>query len=159
VAQRAGLRASDADRERVAERLRHAAGEGRLLAHELEERLATALRAQTYGELDAVVSDLPGSRVAKRPRSASLARAHPIAAAIVVVAAAIVVLAAVAFVVTGLLAASGVWLVVAWFVVVHRHRQRQYRYRGGPPHGPPGRGGRGSMAGPPHADPNTGSWL
>ena len=33
------MRASDADRERVAERLRSAAGEGRLLTDELEERL------------------------------------------------------------------------------------------------------------------------
>ena len=147
MAQQAGIRASDADRERVAERLRHAAAEGRLLAHELEDRLATALRAQTYGELDSVVCDLPGSRVAKRSRSSSLARAHPIAAAIVVAAAAIVVVAAVAIVVAGVLAAWGVWLVVAWFVLVHRHRRRAGRHRGG--------GGR--MAGP-HADPHTGSW-
>ena len=56
------MRASDDDRERVAERLRLATGEGRLLAHELEERLAKALRARTYGELDDVVWDLPGTR-------------------------------------------------------------------------------------------------
>lgn len=66
MAQRSGLRASDADRERIAERLRHAAGEGRLLADELEQRLATALRARTYGELDAVVADLPGERLSRR---------------------------------------------------------------------------------------------
>jgi len=34
------LRASDADREQVAERLREAMSEGRLAAEELEERLA-----------------------------------------------------------------------------------------------------------------------
>jgi len=55
------LRASDADREAVTERLRTAAGEGRLDAEELEERLHTALRARTYGELDLVLADLPGS--------------------------------------------------------------------------------------------------
>jgi hypothetical protein len=66
MAQRSRLRASDEDRERIAERLRHAAAEGRLLSEELEQRLATALRARTYGELDAVVSDLPGDRPARR---------------------------------------------------------------------------------------------
>ena len=60
------LRASDADREAVAERLRNAAAEGRLLAHELEERVARALRARTYGELDAVVVDLPLARRTSR---------------------------------------------------------------------------------------------
>ena len=59
VARRYSLRASDSDREDVAERLRAATAEGRLLAGELEERLEVALHARTYGELDAVVVDLP----------------------------------------------------------------------------------------------------
>jgi hypothetical protein len=53
------LRAADADRERVAERLRTAAGDGRLSPDELEERLEVALGARTYAELDALVRDLP----------------------------------------------------------------------------------------------------
>jgi hypothetical protein len=53
------LRAADADRERVAERLRTAAGEGRLSADELEQRVEAALGARTYAELDALVADLP----------------------------------------------------------------------------------------------------
>jgi hypothetical protein len=53
------LRAADVDRERIADRLRVAAGEGRLDAAELEERLERALSAQTYAELDALVGDLP----------------------------------------------------------------------------------------------------
>jgi hypothetical protein len=57
-------RASDADREAVTERLRKAAADGRLEPDELEERLHTALRARTYGELDRVVADLPASGVA-----------------------------------------------------------------------------------------------
>jgi hypothetical protein len=63
------LRASDADREAVTERLRRAAAEGRLEPDELEDRLHTALRARTYGELDRVVADLPSTRVAldRRP--------------------------------------------------------------------------------------------
>ena len=61
MARHDSLRAADADREAVTERLRQAAGEGRLDAEELEERLHTALRARTYGELDLVLADLPGS--------------------------------------------------------------------------------------------------
>lgn len=53
------LRAADADRERVAERLREAAAEGRLTPDELEERLEVALSARTYSELNALVTDLP----------------------------------------------------------------------------------------------------
>lgn len=53
------MRASDVDREQVVERLRHAATEGRLRTEELEERLAAAFAARTYGELDPLVTDLP----------------------------------------------------------------------------------------------------
>lgn len=53
------LRASDADREQVAERLRHATAEGRLTADELDERLDALYTSRTYGELDALVADLP----------------------------------------------------------------------------------------------------
>ena len=73
MARRATLRASDADREHVAERLRHAAGEGRIVAEELEERLEAVFSARTYGELDAVVADLPGTPVRRRERSRALA--------------------------------------------------------------------------------------
>jgi hypothetical protein len=82
MGQRGHHRASDADRERIAERLRNATAEGRLAAHELEQRLGIALSAQTYRELNATVSDLPGSRnsVSRRgsSRALALARAHPI---------------------------------------------------------------------------------
>ncbi|MQA06386.1 MAG: DUF1707 domain-containing protein [Streptosporangiales bacterium] len=53
------LRASDEDRERVAERLREAAGDGRLTLAELEERLDLAYQARTYGELTPLTVDLP----------------------------------------------------------------------------------------------------
>jgi hypothetical protein len=59
VANRHSLRASDSDREDVAEQLRAATAEGRLQAGELEQRLEVALRARTYGELDPLVVDLP----------------------------------------------------------------------------------------------------
>ncbi len=60
------LRASDADRDQVAERLRHAATEGRLTADELEDRLHDAFSARTYGQLEPLVADLPGSAPATR---------------------------------------------------------------------------------------------
>ena len=53
------LRASHEDRDRVAELLRVAAGDGRLTAEELDERLEKALTARTYGELVALSRDLP----------------------------------------------------------------------------------------------------
>src|SRR5262245_47581179 len=53
------LRAGDADRERVAERLRTALDEGRLNLYEYDERLRDAYAAKTYSELDALVGDLP----------------------------------------------------------------------------------------------------
>ncbi|HEV2343712.1 MAG TPA: DUF1707 domain-containing protein [Actinocrinis sp.] len=53
------MRASDADREQVAERLRDAAGHGRLTMDELEERLELAFAAKTYAELEPLTRDLP----------------------------------------------------------------------------------------------------
>lgn len=53
------LRASDADREQTVSRLHKAATEGRIAPEELEQRVSTALKARTYGELDATVADLP----------------------------------------------------------------------------------------------------
>jgi hypothetical protein len=55
------LRVSHEDRDRVAEQLRVAAGDGRLTADELDERLETALTARTYGELEVLLTDLPAS--------------------------------------------------------------------------------------------------
>ncbi len=53
------LRASHEDRDRVVEMLRVAAGDGRLTAAELDERLGAALAARTSGELTALTADLP----------------------------------------------------------------------------------------------------
>jgi hypothetical protein len=58
---RRNLRVSHEDRDQVAEQLRVAAGDGRLTADELDERLETALTARTYGELEALLTDLPAS--------------------------------------------------------------------------------------------------
>ena len=55
------LRVSHEDRDQVAEQLRVAAGDGRLTAEELDERLETALTARTYGELEVLLVDLPAA--------------------------------------------------------------------------------------------------
>jgi hypothetical protein len=55
------LRASDSDRQRVAERLRDAAGDGRLTIEELEQRVGSAYAARTGAELAALTADLPAS--------------------------------------------------------------------------------------------------
>jgi uncharacterized RDD family membrane protein YckC len=73
VPSRERLRASDRDRDEVAERLREAATEGRLTASELDDRLARALSAATYGELDTLTDDLPVPTPAPPP--SRLARA------------------------------------------------------------------------------------
>ena len=64
---RAGLRASDQDRDRTAEILREAAAEGRLSMAELDERLDAVYAAKTYAELEPVVRDLPSSGTAPVP--------------------------------------------------------------------------------------------
>ncbi|MGH2858408.1 MAG: DUF1707 SHOCT-like domain-containing protein [Solirubrobacteraceae bacterium] len=65
---RAHLRASDADRDQIVERLRQAATEGRIAAEELEQRVSAALKARTYADLEATVADLPRDRDQERGR-------------------------------------------------------------------------------------------
>jgi Domain of unknown function (DUF1707) len=65
------FRASYEDRDRVVELLRIAAGDGRLSAEELDQRLEMALAARTYGELAALTQDLPdaaGPAAAAEPK-------------------------------------------------------------------------------------------
>jgi hypothetical protein len=71
---REDMRAADADRERVAERLRAALEEGRLDLHEFDERLQGAYGAKTYGDLDGLLTDLP---VAAPPVPVTAARVQP----------------------------------------------------------------------------------
>ncbi|MFE9783072.1 DUF1707 domain-containing protein [Streptomyces sp. NPDC005775] len=53
------IRASDADRDRIADILREAMAEGRLTADEHAERVDSVYRAKTVGELEPLVRDLP----------------------------------------------------------------------------------------------------
>ncbi|GLV76373.1 hypothetical protein Shyhy02_43730 [Streptomyces hygroscopicus subsp. hygroscopicus] len=69
---RAELRASDADRDRIADVLREALAEGRLQPEEHAERIDAVYRAKTLGELEPLVRDLPAAPV----RGAAPAGAH-----------------------------------------------------------------------------------
>nr|WP_202500902.1 DUF1707 domain-containing protein [Streptomyces sp. SID5785] len=66
------MRASDADRDRIADILREALAEGRLDADEHAERIDGVYRAKTVGDLEPLVRDLPGAHTA-RPDAARAA--------------------------------------------------------------------------------------
>ncbi len=53
------MRASDADRNLIQDRLRHAHDVGQIDLHEFDERVRTVWAARTRGELARVVADLP----------------------------------------------------------------------------------------------------
>src|ERR671915_1694097 len=114
------LRASDADRDAVVDRLREAAGEGRLEPDELEQRVDGALRARTYGDLAELLADLPADGRMPAPRTRGrtnqLARSAVFGAGLLVaVTAAVAVVVVVAML---LLTAAALWaaLVVCWLV-------------------------------------------
>ena len=130
MSRRATLKASDEDREQIAERLRKATAEGRLLAEELEERLEVTFTARTYGELDTVVADLPGTPVRRRerPRPPALTPVHLIA--LFILAPVILsLLIAVAVIVATLFSAWGLLLIVGWFMFGHGRRHYWGSYR------------------------------
>jgi hypothetical protein len=112
------LRASDADRDQIVDRLRKASAEGRLAAHELEARVTTALRARTYAELESTVSDLPAAGRTTSPSAAgwavSTVRAHPALLLLAVPVAAVVA--------ATLIALTTIWalVMVAMFALGHR---------------------------------------
>lgn len=56
------VRASDADRDRIADILREALAEGRLDTEEHSERIDAVYTAKTLGELEPLVRDLPAGR-------------------------------------------------------------------------------------------------
>lgn len=123
MSRRTSLRASDADRDQIAERLRKATAEGRLLAEELEERLEATFSARTYGELDAVVADLPSAPVRRRerPRPPAL---NPISVIALFILAPVILslMLAAAVVVATLFSAWGALLIVGWLFFGHARR-------------------------------------
>jgi hypothetical protein len=121
------LRASDADRDAVVDRLREAAGEGRLEPDELEQRVDGALRARTYGDLAELLADLPAngrmSLQRRRWRSNPAARSAVFGAGLLV--AVIVAFVGVAVVAMLVLAAAAAWiaLVLFWLVCCGSRRR------------------------------------
>ncbi len=96
MAEHRDMRASDADRAETVERLQRAATEGRLLDHELDERVEAVLLARTYGELDALVTDLPVAAAPERidrPRRRRAALLAASTAALAAIAIAVILLA------------------------------------------------------------------
>src|SRR3954469_6460611 len=80
------LRASDADRERVAAALRRHHVDGRLDTDELQERLGACYAARTLGELERLLADLPGAgRPAAQQRGGAPSGAWPAPAVLAVV--------------------------------------------------------------------------
>nr|WP_203686287.1 DUF1707 domain-containing protein [Phytomonospora endophytica] len=72
------MRASDGDRQRVADRLRLATDEGRLTLGEYDERLDRAFKAQTYADLDALIADLPAPAGEEKSRVAPVESAKEV---------------------------------------------------------------------------------
>jgi hypothetical protein len=70
---RGEMRAADADRQAVADRLRGALEEGRLDLHEYDERLQKAYAAKTYADLNGLLDDLPDTIPASRSQLAPIA--------------------------------------------------------------------------------------
>jgi Domain of unknown function (DUF1707) len=71
------MRASDADRQEVIERLRTALDEGRLKMEEYIDRVGHASEAVTYGDLAPLYADLPQSGAVARPDPRPPAPAAP----------------------------------------------------------------------------------
>jgi len=121
MARRGTLRASDEDRERAIERLHRASTEGRIAAHELEQRVAAALKASTYAQLDATTADLPratpsGRRQRASRRAVSSVAQHP---ALLVIAIPVVMV-----LIATLLALTLLWLLGTIVVLVLGQRRR-----------------------------------
>jgi hypothetical protein len=69
-AEAAGLRTSQADRERVIDLLKAAFVQGRLDRDEFGVRVGQALMSRTHGELAVVTADLPAELIGALPRRA-----------------------------------------------------------------------------------------
>jgi Domain of unknown function (DUF1707)/Domain of unknown function (DUF4190) len=77
--ERGKMRAADADRDRVVEFLNTAYSEGRLSKDEYDARLENALSAQTYADLDQLVTDLPAMWATMVPSVARTTVMAPVA--------------------------------------------------------------------------------
>jgi class 3 adenylate cyclase len=125
------LRASDADRERVAERLREHYGAGRLSEDDLSERVEAAYGVRTMSELAALTADLPAAPGhARRPRRGALATSVRIHLTVYLV---------VNLMLVAIWAAAGagyfwpVWPILGWGIGLGCHAAPLLARRGGRP--------------------------
>ncbi len=119
------LRASDRDREEIAEVLREHYAQGRLTIEEFDQRSTAAFAAKTMGDLGPLVADLPEEREPQAAAPAwSTARMRWIAVAGAV--------AAVALLVVAVLAGRAVFAVPGWLVVLVLLRLMRGRSGGAP---------------------------
>jgi Domain of unknown function (DUF1707) len=72
------VRASDADRDEIGERLRRHHAEGRIDAEEFQERIDSCYQAKTIGELRQLVNDLPRERDEQADQPFYLRRPWPL---------------------------------------------------------------------------------
>lgn len=113
------LRASDADRDRVAALLREHHAAGRLTADEFSERLTAAFAAKTMGDLDELMADLPAIDLYQLPgqsvahQSSALAW-HPVGELVTRTAAIGAVIAL--YVATGVL--FHIWWIPWWLIIL-----------------------------------------
>lgn len=120
------LRASDSDRERIADRLRRSHAEGRLDTAELQERLDRCYDAKTFGELDGLVRDLPRQADPEDQRSSGWLRpSHWPVAALVSILIAVLLASALA----GAHDHHGFWLGWLWIPLVFFLWRRSWRRR------------------------------
>lgn len=71
------MRAADSDRQAVADKLKLALDEGRLDLGEYDERLQRTYAAKTYGDLNGLLGDIPGTAVAHQAHTSPAATPAP----------------------------------------------------------------------------------
>ncbi|HMG64572.1 MAG TPA: DUF1707 domain-containing protein [Streptosporangiaceae bacterium] len=103
------IRASDADRDVAVAQLREHFAAGRLSAAEGQDRIGQALEARTLGELDELMTDLPGLGLGPDGRTGGAAQAG---ARLVTMITGIILAA---YAMTGLL--TGIWW-IPWALIV-----------------------------------------
>jgi hypothetical protein len=120
----ASLRASDAERNEVADRLSRHFADGRLDQVEFKTRLDTAMSATTRGDLDGLFDDLPRLAVEQAPPPRRRRRVLPVMAMFVLLVAA-----------AGFTASTWPFFHVPWILVLivalifwHRVGRRHYHH-------------------------------
>lgn len=116
------LRAADADREAMAERLRRSHAEGRLDVDEFQERLDQCYKARTIGELAQLAADLPSPERAPEQRT-SLRRA-PLVPLIPILITLLLISA------VGHHHGFGAWILIPLFLLARYWRRRSWWWGG-----------------------------